>query len=333
MPTEPLVSIVLPVCDGERWIGETLQSALAQSYHPIEIIVVDDGSRDRTREIAEAAAARDSRIRVIAQQNLGVAAARNRGIEVSRGEFVAPLDADDLWDPEKIAQQVRRMHAAGASSGLVYCWWVVIDAAGDARDSSPRWRIEGSGGRAADTLLQVNFTGNASVPLFRRDAIEKAGGYDATLRARDGQGCEDWDLALKIAERWSVAVVPAALVAYRKQPDTMSARRDRMWRSFQLMATAAAGRRAIAPHVLRRAYQQFALHLAGSAYWSGAHGEAIAWGLRALPSTLAIQIAPYVLRMLARQAVPPVRIEAGAPFDAAHLPEPLIPYDRFYGST
>jgi glycosyltransferase involved in cell wall biosynthesis len=106
---QPLVSIILPVRDGESSIAATLESAVGQTYGNTEIIVVDDGSRDGTRAIVEAWVARDPRIRLIAQVNRGVAAARNRAVEAARGELIAPLDADDLWDPTKIARQVRRM--------------------------------------------------------------------------------------------------------------------------------------------------------------------------------------------------------------------------------
>src|SRR6267378_894238 len=112
---DPLVSVILPVRDGESSIGDTLESALGQTYRNIEVIVVDDGSRDRTRAIVEARALRDSRVRVIGQNNRGLAASRNRALAIARGEFIAPLDADDLWDPTKMERQVHRMTEAGDS--------------------------------------------------------------------------------------------------------------------------------------------------------------------------------------------------------------------------
>src|ERR1700704_1460091 len=120
----PLVSIVLPVRDGELFIGDTLASALGQTYQNLEVIVVDDGSRDGTQSVVEAWIARDSRVRMMVQTNRGVADARNRAIAAARGEFIAPLDADDLWDPTKIERQTQRMIGAGDGTGLVYCWWI-----------------------------------------------------------------------------------------------------------------------------------------------------------------------------------------------------------------
>src|SRR5205085_7650195 len=101
--------VLIPVGDGAASIREALESALGQTYRRIEVIVVDDGSRDRTPEIVEERARRDARLRLVTQANRGVAAARNRALSSATGELVAPLDADDLWDPSKIERQVARM--------------------------------------------------------------------------------------------------------------------------------------------------------------------------------------------------------------------------------
>ena len=329
---QPLVSIILPVHDGESSIAATLASAIGQTYGNTEIVVVDDGSRDGTRAIVGAWAARDPRVRLIEQTNCGVAAARNRAIEVARGELIAPLDADDLWDPTKIERQVRRLLEANDGTGMVYCWWVTIDDAGVLLDSSPAWRIEG---QDADTLVQVNYTGNASVPLYRRRVLEEVGGYDVTLRDRDAEGSEDWDLALKVAERSRVVVTPERLVAYRKRRRSMSRRSDRMWRSHRLVMEAARARRPdLSGAVVRRSQDQFALYLAGVAYWSGAYPEAVGWGVRALRLPFAFQVLPLLMRFFSRQfrsrSTRPRVISAGTHFSGWDLPQPLIPYVRIY---
>src|SRR5262249_38416 len=160
-----------------------------------------------------------------------VASARNRGLDEARGEFVAPLDADDLWDPLKIELQVRRMQEAGDKAGMVYCWWVWIDEQGKGLGRSPRWDMEG---HAQAMLLQVNFRGNASVPMYRGKCLEEAGGYDETLEQQGGRGCEDWDVALKVSAHCGVAVVQQLLVGYRRLPDSMSTQCHVMRRSQQL---------------------------------------------------------------------------------------------------
>jgi len=97
--TSPLVTVVIPTYNYGRYICETVESALGQTYSPVEIIVVDDGSMDDTRERL---ATYGDRIRYIHQQNRGLSAARNTGIQAARGEFVALLDSDDLWLPDKV---------------------------------------------------------------------------------------------------------------------------------------------------------------------------------------------------------------------------------------
>jgi GT2 family glycosyltransferase len=334
MAETPLVSVIVPVCDGEPYIGATLDAALSQTYSHLELIVVDDGSRDGTGRTIEARAARDSRVRVISQANRGVAAARNQALAAARGELVAPLDADDLWEPTKLERQVRRMAEAGEQTGLVYCWWMWIDGGGALLDRSPRWRIEGDG---AERLLQMNYTGNASVPLYRRRYLEEVGGYDPTLRERGAEGCEDLDIALKVAERSEVAVVPAVLVGYRRRGDSMSACTERMRRSHALVVAEARRRRpAVAARSIQRAHDQFALYLAGVSFWSGAYAQAAGWGLRSLRSSVTFRVLPHVARLVAktlrRRAPEPSRnvVEPGLRFAEWQFPEALIPYDRIY---
>src|SRR5437773_3884093 len=105
---KPLISCIIPVFNGERYLTEGLDSILAQTYRPIEIIVVDDGSTDGTRELV--ASYRDQ-VRYLWQPNSGPATARNQGLSAASGEFVAFLDADDLWHPEKLQRQMARFQA------------------------------------------------------------------------------------------------------------------------------------------------------------------------------------------------------------------------------
>jgi glycosyltransferase involved in cell wall biosynthesis len=333
MTRHPLVSVVIPVYNGDAYIAAALESALQQTYPHLDVIVVDDGSTDATCQVVESRRGGDARVRLVRQQNAGVAAARNRGIAEARGELVAPLDADDLWEPTKIERQVARMLEAGDQTGLVYCWWVWIDGDGAVLDSSPRWKVEG---RASDALLQVNFAGNASVPLFRRRHLIDVGGYDTSLRARDAQGFEDWDVALKVAERSRVAVVPAALVAYRRQESGMSAQTDRMWRSYEFVIDSVRARRPdVEAGVFRRSRHQFGLYMAGVAFWSRDYARAIAWGLRSMRSATTLQLLPHVARMFVRQRLTrrssaPRVITPGARFGTWQLEPTLIPYDRIY---
>ncbi len=113
----PLVSVIVPVYNGERYLTKTIQSVLTQDYQPIEIIVVDDGSTDRTAEIVRA----QPNIHYIYQNNRGVSAARNTGIAAAQGEFLAFLDADDMWVPQKLSVQVSYL-TQHPDVGFVYAY-------------------------------------------------------------------------------------------------------------------------------------------------------------------------------------------------------------------
>jgi glycosyltransferase involved in cell wall biosynthesis len=128
--------------------------------------VVDDGSTDDTRHVEEIA--RDTRVCLLRQSNQGVASARNLAIRASRGSLVAPLDADDLWHPEKIARQVFTMRERGPTVGLVYAWWSYIDEQGQIIRLPEHVSLQE--GNAFPFLSIRNLIGNASVPLLRRAA-------------------------------------------------------------------------------------------------------------------------------------------------------------------
>jgi glycosyltransferase involved in cell wall biosynthesis len=335
-----LVTVVIAAFNAKAHIEEACLSALRQTYRTLEVIVVDDGSTDDTSRIVERLAASDSRVRLIRQHNQGVAAARNAAIAAARGEFIAPLDADDLWHAAKVEKQVQRLQECGADTGFVYCWWAWIDVKGDLLDRSPRWEVEG---RVLDRLIEVNFTGNASVPMYRASCLEKLGGYDVNLHRRGAQGCEDWDLAIRVAERYGAAVSRAVLVGYRRRFDGMSAACDTMWRSqMQILSELATRQPDVSPAVLRRSRGQFALHLAGVSFWSGNYLQACRWALRARSIPLGLSVAPHVVRLLARRLLHFLRhalhVDArrskhlawNANLEEADLPDPLIPYSRIY---
>lgn len=217
----PLVSVVIPAHNAEKFLAETLRSARAQTYPNLEIVVVDDGSTDGTAAIVERHARDDSRIRLIRQANAGVARARNCAIEEARGEFIAPLDADDLWHPDNIAMQVAALQAASPGTGLAYAWSIVIDGS-KLIPKGQRPRFEARGEVLPELVINASFIGNGSAAVFTREAITAAGGFDESLRARGGQGCEDWALHIAVAERFDFVVVPHYLIGYRKLPGSMS---------------------------------------------------------------------------------------------------------------
>jgi glycosyltransferase involved in cell wall biosynthesis len=225
-----LVSIIIPVFNAEKYIGEAIESALSQSYPELEIIVVDDGSTDNTVKVVNSFIEKESKVKLVRQKNSGVAAARNTGIRHSRGEFIAPLDADDIWYPDKISSQVRLMRKSGTDVGLVYTWIAIIDA-----ESKLIGLIKGRPeGNVFGDLILSNPLVCGSVPLFRRRCIELIGGYGKEFYAKSAQGCEDLDLSLRISEHFNFAVVKKILVGYRKIPNSMSWDHKQMKRSHDL---------------------------------------------------------------------------------------------------
>jgi glycosyltransferase involved in cell wall biosynthesis len=326
----PLVSVIVPVYNGAEYVGQALESALCQTYPHLEVLAIDDGSSDGSLGVLELYAAKDSRVRVLRQHNGGVASARNRCIEEARGELIATLDADDLWQPTKIERQVRRLLEAGDATGFVYCWWAWIDGCSAILDRSPRWMVEGE---AFEALVQINFTGNASVPLFRKRCVVEAGGYDPTLAAAGAGGCEDWELVLRIASRYHVAVVPEILLGYRRLPGSMSTACNTMWRSKELVIQQMQQLRPdIGSRVWKVSNRQFALYLAGLSFWSGRMFEAFRWAFRSGWS-LSLAVAPHVLRMLLSRVRSKQVMETMLPNENIHpedIPGPLLPYDSIY---
>lgn len=227
-----LVSVVIPAYNAAATLDETLRSVRAQTYQALEILVVDDGSTDDTPDIAARHALEDPRVRLIRQENGGVARARNRGVQDARGLFIAPVDADDLWRPEKIELQMRAMHSGGDKVGLVYTWFALIDGKSAVYEAHNRPNEEGEVLRA---MYRANVVGNGSSPLMRKEAILQAGGYDASLRDARAQGCEDLLLYATIAETYEFALVRGFLTGYRQTPDNMSGDAGQMLRSWELV--------------------------------------------------------------------------------------------------
>jgi cellulose synthase/poly-beta-1,6-N-acetylglucosamine synthase-like glycosyltransferase len=225
----PLVSAIMPAYNAEQTIQRTIRSVLSQTYLNLELVVVDDGSSDATRAIAEGFAREDARVRVLSKPNEGVARARNFGMVAAHGELIAPVDADDLWHPSKIEKQVSVLADAREDTAFVYTLFRTIDVRDHVLRSAPAYDLRG---RVLSRHVFVNFVGNGSSMLMRRSAALEFGGYDASLQLRGAQGCEDLLLQLRMTSRYHVEVVPEYLVGYRRWPGSMSSDMARMARSY-----------------------------------------------------------------------------------------------------
>ena len=230
--TRGLVSVIIPAFNAAEYIRQTLHSVLAQTYQSLEVIVVDDGSEDDTDAIVEEFVKKDARVQLVKQCNAGVGAARNTGIRMARGEYIAPMDADDMWFPEKLEKQVACMERYNEETGLVYCWSTRVDNDGAFESFQCPNAAEG---RMLHAMVSGNIVGSASVPLFRTAALARVGPYLTRAEQRGAQGCEDWDLYIRIAERFSIRLVPEFLVAYRRTPFSMSVNAESMAISFDVI--------------------------------------------------------------------------------------------------
>jgi glycosyltransferase involved in cell wall biosynthesis len=230
----PLVSVVIPAFNAADTLQETLLSVAAQTYRHLEIIVVDDGSADHTADIARSFGESDPRVRLIRKPNGGVASARNAGIKASAADFVAFIDADDLWHPTKIAKQMAVLAANGEDMALVYTPFRRIDVSGMVLGSSRNHRVDGW---VVNRHFYVNFVGNGSSILARKPVLEEIGGYSSTLLEANAQGCEDLLLQLQVALHYRFGTVPEYLVGYRLSPNNMSSNQERMLRSSLIALT------------------------------------------------------------------------------------------------
>ncbi|MEO8484799.1 MAG: glycosyltransferase [Betaproteobacteria bacterium] len=224
--TPPVVSVVVPVFRSERFVAATIRSVLAQTLRTFELIVVDDGSPDRSIEICRTFA--DPRIRYVHQPNRGLAAARNAGIRHARGRYIALLDSDDLWAPEKLAHQVAHLESL-PEVGVSFGYSMFIDENGDRLGGYQMLGKELT--RAADCFV-ANPIGNGSNAMLRAEVFTEERWRDGVRPAAWGclfdeelRQAEDFELWLRIAllTRWRIACTPWVLTLYRVHPSSLSA--------------------------------------------------------------------------------------------------------------
>ncbi len=210
--SKPLVSAIIPNYNYARYLCDAVDSVLAQTYPKIEIIVVDDGSKDDSREILRRYG---DRITAIFQQNQGVAAARNRGVAESSGEYIAFLDADDAWLPAKIDNQMSRFKSGDERLGLVHVGVADIDDRGNFLGES----TEGMEGDVSGELLMFRrpvIQGGGSGFMMPRSVFEEVGGFDTRMSTS-----ADWDISYRVCSRYKVGFVPEVLLKYRVHGSNM----------------------------------------------------------------------------------------------------------------
>jgi glycosyltransferase involved in cell wall biosynthesis len=254
---QELISVVLPTYNRERSIVTSIQSVLRQTWSHIEVIVVDDCSEDGTTAVVEAI--KDPRVQLLRMdRNSGPSAARNRGIEASRGRWIAFQDSDDEWLPEKLALQMARIAELGPDCVAAYCGMAVEGSLPGRAQGRLRVRYlphsdiiltEGDISRSLDTTSLVS----TQMLVVRRDEALAIGGFDEDL-----QSLEDWDISIRLAARGRFAFVDRILVIQRFSPNSLTAnQKKRAIARAQIIAKHGA-RMALTPEVLAQQYQSLA---------------------------------------------------------------------------
>ena len=219
-----LVSIIMPVYRGERFVAAAIESALAQTYRSFELVIVNDGSPDGSaREIARFLP--HPQIRYVEQQNSGVAAARNTAIAAASGEFIGLLDQDDLWLPDKLAEQVTYL-ASHPEIGLVHSRVECIDAAGRPRSCTGAIWVYPYEGLCAGRMLLGNGIAPVTV-LVRSTCIDDVGGFDQRFAPAD-----DWELWMRVARRHPIGFIDEVTACYRFHGDNVSGDQLNMQRTI-----------------------------------------------------------------------------------------------------
>jgi glycosyltransferase involved in cell wall biosynthesis len=242
-----MISVVMPVFNGQRFLAQAVDSLLAQTFTDFEVVAVDDGSTDETPAILRSYARLDSRVRVVHGAHAGISAALNRGIEASTHDWIARIDADDVASPERFGRQL----AAAQAHPDVVVWGSYaqhVDAAGNVLG------ISKTGPTSIEEFKRLRAAGEDCyvihpTSMLRKDVVLKAGGYDSRFNF-----CEDFELFDRMAEFGAVVALPEPLLQYRIHATSISMRRFFTMRRFSNFVRARAKAR-LAGRVLN--YEQF----------------------------------------------------------------------------
>jgi glycosyltransferase involved in cell wall biosynthesis len=212
---QPLVSVIMPTYNGSKYIAESIESALAQTYPSVELIVVDDGSTDDTTEVVRRYG---DRVTLLQQKNGGTAAARNFGIAHAHGELIALLDHDDLWLPNKLERQIP-VFAESPRVGMVHTGarWFQTETHASTSEVIPALSLD------YHDLLAWCLVSCCTV-MFTRKAFDEAGPFDASLL-----GTDDWDMWIRIAALYEVRGVTDILSEVRLHGNNQGSNAERTY--------------------------------------------------------------------------------------------------------
>ena len=267
------VSVVIPTYNSARYLGAAVDSVLAQSFRAIEVLVIDDGSTDETEAVMSKYG---PPVRYIRQVNSGVAAARNRGIQESTGRYVAFLDADDTWLPEKLELQLAAL-GKYEECRACYCAHLVCTEALEPlavqRSVRERSTLE-------DLLLSGNVVGSLCSVVCERSLFSAVGGFDPALSQ-----CADWEMWVRVATVTEFVYVDEPLVIYRQHGSNMSRDPELLERDSVRVLEKAFSLAGIPASVRARRSAAFARNymvLAGTYFYAGRYRDFLRCAMRAV---------------------------------------------------
>ncbi|MGM9497015.1 glycosyltransferase family 2 protein [Desertifilum tharense IPPAS B-1220] len=250
--TNPTVSAIIPVYGVEKYIAAAVQSVLNQTYSDFELIIVDDGSRDRSLEICQQF--NDPRIKIVSQANRGLAGARNTGIRHAQGEYLAFLDGDDLWLADKLEKQIAHLEQS-PEVGVSFCRSAFIDEYGESLGTYLMPKLRDI---TVVDLLRGSPLGNGSTPVIRRATLEDIKFQDNLHgsvedfyfddRFRRSEDTECW-LRIVLQTQWKIEGLPEALTLYRVNSGGLSANLLKQLESWEQVLDKT---RSYAPEVIER---------------------------------------------------------------------------------
>ena len=303
MPERPKVSVLLPVWNGEAFLEQAIDSVLGQTLSSFELIVIDDGSSDRSAAIAEGFTSRDDRVRTLRRPHEGLSASLNAGIAAARGDYVARMDADDVSVPDRLQKQVEYLDAHPACVA-VGTWIEVVDEAG--RPLGLKTYVTTHAEISAALLDGISPMAHPTV-VVRGDALRAAGGYDARCYPS-----EDLDLWFRLGESGELANLGEALLRHRRHKAAVGVReREKMKAMALAICNEARIRRGLRP---RRGTPTMAATNADARY----HFECARTALIAGSHLTALRHAAAII------AAEPDRLYGYATLFACAVPRPLL---------
>ena len=226
MNKTPTVTVVIPSYNSMRYIAETMETVLNQTYRDFEVLVVNDGSTDDTPNWVERLSEKEPKVRMVSQANQGLAGARCTGVTNAKGKYVAFIDDDDLWELTKLEKQVNSLES-NPEAGVCYTWTALADSEG-----KPTGRVIASEaeGNVWTKMTEMNIVCCGSTPMIRRSCFDEVGLFDREVSPSD-----DWDMWWRISAKYPFTLIKEPLILYRQHPNNSSKKCEHMLKTSRIL--------------------------------------------------------------------------------------------------